>query len=356
MRLKKRALAGVAVLMSLPFLTLSGVWLAISAERRLWMPALFLLLYGIFFTLYGLYQMSLGTVQGKLIQPDRRGKLLLISTFWGSIPAMLFALWLLHGWLRQDAAGSAAGFASIFAFTGTCFFLAGLLVLLVAEPSDPAGGTHAHAPGSFVDILRVIRRDANMRRLVVVAMLFATGLMIFPHYQALAREKLKSMPWDLVVWVVVQNAAVGLYSLFVGPLADRRGNRVTLRTLIFASAVAPVFAIAVSELSGGLGRGLYWIVFIPLGISPLALRTFINYTLEICPPAEHPRYLSTVSLFTAMPFVLAPVVGLLVDIIGFRSVFLTTSGLLVLGGLMTFGLDEPRHRTAPGQQPAPPGN
>ena len=141
--------------------------------------------------------------------------------------------------------------------------------------------------------------------------------------------------------------AVGVYSLFVGPLADRRGNRLTLRLLVFGSAIAPAFAISLVYLPGGLGARLFWLVFIPLGISPLVLRTLLNYALEICQPEEHPRYLSTVSLGLALPFLLSPAVGWLVDVAGFEVVFMTTVGLVVLSGLMTFGLDEPRHRIEP---------
>lgn len=363
-RQKKLALAGFVLLMSLPFAVLSLVWFAVGGRGRLWVAGLFLGLYFTFFVFNGLYQVSFGTVQGKLIRPTRRGRLLLVSTALGTIPAMLFAWWLLRGWLEL-----AGGFGYIFGFTAVCFFLSGLTPLLLFEPADdpprrepriredPADTWDAlrgklagawHALGrSLAETGDVLRGDRNLRRLALVAMLFGSALIIFPHYQTLARHRFglsrEQAAWYLMIWVVVQNAAVGLCSLFVGPLADVWGNRLTLRTLIFGSAVGPPLAVFLSHW-GGSGLGFFWTVFIALGFTPLVLRIAINYTLETCRPAAHPRYLSTVYLCLAMPFVFSPLVGWLVAEVDFDLVFLAVAGLLVLGGFVTFRLDEPRHR------------
>ena len=350
MRRKKLALAGCVALMGLPFTVLAVVCLAGNPQRIVWMPGLFLALYGVFFVFYGLYHMSFGTVQGKLVRPTRRGLLLLISTAAGTIPAMLFAWWKLGDWLSL-----AGGFGHIFLFTAVCFFLSGLTALLLFEPADDnPRSPRTPLLRNVSETWQALRRDRNLRRLAMVAMLFSSALIIFPQYQNLASarfglslelsaDRLLVSARHLVVWVIVQNAAVGVYSLCVGPLADAWGNRLTLRTLIFGLAFAPPVAILLSYC-GELGEKSFWIVFLGLGISPLALRILINYTLEICEPAKHPRYLSTVSLCLAAPFVFAPMVGWLVDKLDFDVVFLATTGLVLLGGYMTFRLDEPRHR------------
>ena len=46
----------------------------------------------------------------------------------------------------------------------------------------------------------------------------------------------------------------------------------------------------------------------------------------------------------AAPFVLSPAIGSLVEVVGYATVFLSATGLIVLGGCLTFRLDEPRHR------------
>lgn len=344
MRRKKLALAACVVLMGLPFGVLSLVCSAVDAKRLSWMPVVFLALYGLFFVFNGLYHVSFGTVQGKLIRPTRRGRLLLISTTVGTIPAMLFAWWLLDYWLGLPS----GGFEWIFAFTGVCFLVSGLTVLLLFEPADERRQRPSTPPLHAVrETFAALRGDANLRRLVLVAMLFGSALIVFPHYQSLACERfaLSTQQWagHLMVWVLVQNAAVGLYSLFVGPLADSWGNRLTLRMLIIGSAAAPPAAIALSH-AGPAGLGLFWIVYLGLGFPPLVLRILANYALETCEPAQHPRYLSTVSLCLAAPFVLSPAVGWLVGRLDFDGVFYAATVLIALGGCLTFRLAEPRHR------------
>lgn len=342
-RHKKTALALCVALMSLPFWGMSAVWFAVGGQPRAWMPWLFLGAYSAFFVAYGVYLLTSGTVQGKLIRPTRRGRLLLISTFWGAIPAALVGWWLLPGWLSPSP-----NWSCIFAFVGGAFLLSSLITLALFEPADESPAPRLRQPGSMAETLSVLRGDANLRRLVLAAILFSSGLIIFPHYQALARIRLGLGGTQLMVWIVTQNLSAAAFSLLAGPLADRRGYRLTLRLLVFSSVLAPLAAVWFAQLPNGQGGWLFWMVFIPLGATPLVLRSVINYALEICEPAQHPRYLSVVSLGLAVPFVLAPAVGWLVDTIGFETVFSGAACMILLSGMMTFRLAEPRHHV-PGE-------
>lgn len=329
--------------MGLAFAPLPIACLTTHAQRLPLMPWLFLALYGLFFICNGMYHLSFGTVQGKLIRPWRRGRLLLVSTFYGSVPAMLAAWWLLPAWLERPD----PGFAYIFLASVVCFLLSSVLALWLYEPADPVDTTPLpHWRGNVAEMLSTLRADANLRRTTIVAMLFAAGLIILPHYQALALGPMQLPLGMLMVFAVTQNAAVGIFSLFVGPMADRWGNRLTLGVLILGAAVPPVLAVVLAQLGPAWAARTYWLVYCPLGITPLVLRILINYTLEICTPAQHPRYLSTVNLWLAVPFLGSPLVGLLVDLIGFVPIFLATAAVMTLGGLLTFTLDEPRHRVA----------
>lgn len=334
---KKDALAWLTLLMALPFALLAVLWWRVGAAPPRWMPAAFLLLYLAFFVGYGFYQLAFGAAQGKLIRPNRRGRLMLVSTFGGLVPAMLAAWWLLDGWLSRPV----PGFAWIFSFVAVAFFCSVAGVLALREPADRE--PPSLLPGSsMADVARALAGDRCLRRLVLVAMLFASGLIIVPHYEAMARQQLGLEGNQLMLWVLTQNASVSLLSLLVGPLADARGYRLTLRLLVFGSALAPLYAAALVHLPAALAARMFWLVFIPLGISPLLVATLMNYALEICRPAEHPLYLSAVNLCLMVPFLLSPMAGWLVDAIGFRTVCLATAGLIVASGSLTFGLDEPR--------------
>ena len=76
---------------------------------------------------------------------------------------------------------------------------------------------------------------------------------------------------------------------------------------------------------------------------PIVIRTLNNLTLELSPRAEHPRYLGTLNLCLSGPAALSPLAGLLIDLFGFKAVFLGISLIILLSWLMTFRLHEPRH-------------
>ncbi len=336
---KKNVLLLASLAMAAPFLALAaGVWLLDPEPRSGYAPA-FLVLYTLFFCGTGLSMLSAGTLQGKLIRANRRGRLLALATFGGSLPAILFAWWLLPGWLEQGA----HGYAKIFAFAGGCFALAAAAALLIREPADARQEPAASAVEQLRNAREILRRDADYRRLVVVGALFSTSLILIPHYQSLGRARLGLSGADLMFWVVTQNVAVGLASVLFGPLADRYGNRLTLRIVIFATALVPPLALALSHLEPALGRSLYTLVFVAIGLLPIGFRLTSNYILEIAPQSEHPRYLSLSQVCTAAVILSSPLFGLMVDLAGYEWVFLSVTALVLTGGLLTFGLVEPRN-------------
>ncbi|MEZ6073828.1 MAG: MFS transporter [Pirellulales bacterium] len=340
-------LCAMAVLM----MAMAGVWRLFgtveSADTAMktvatgWLTVAVLVLYGTFFSFMGLFTQAFNTLQGKLIQPARRGRLLTVSTFFGSFPAVLAAWWLLPGWL----ASKGGGFDWAFLAAGACLALAAVVAVFVIEPAEhvePDDGEQRLGP--FRTAWQVLKDDRPFRGLMVVAALLATGHIVFPHYQALARERLEMGGGDMMVWVVVQNISTGLSSLLVGPLADRFGNRLALRTAIAGFATTPLVALALAQSDPVWGRRLFWLVFVSLGTMPVTYKTLVNYTLEMAPRAQQPRYISTMNLCYAAPIFLAPLVGWLADVTSFELVFIGATLLLGLSVLLTFTLHEPRHR------------
>ena len=338
MRRKKRGLAACTLAMSMVFLALASMWLITGTSNYGWMPVCFLVLYTLFFIATGMNQLAFSTVQGKLIQPARRGRLLLASNVVGAACAIAVAWYLLGHWLRS----SGGDIQYIFGFAGFCFGVSAPTALLLVEPADNYRQPTVAIAQHFTAAAEILIRDVNFRRLAIVAALFGTSLMLFPHYQALGRERLGLQLDNLMWWVIVQNTGTALFSLAAGPVADWRGNRLVLRVILFGVSSVPVVAIVLAH-AGSLGAALYCLVFVMIGLTPLTFRTLNNYTLEICEPADHPRYLSALSLCLATPIFLSPLVGLAVDATSYELVFFGVAGILLLGWLLTFTLNEPRH-------------
>jgi dipeptide/tripeptide permease len=92
-------------------------------------------------------------------------------------------------------------------------------------------------------------------------------------------------------------------------------------------------------------------VFLLLGMSPVAMRTVNNYTLELVTSEMHPLYLSTMRVCFLVPFVFSPLAGGVLDLFAERPysgacwLFGTVSLLIAIAGLLTFRMAEPRLRT-----------
>jgi MFS family permease len=337
-RRKKWALFVFSVLMSGPFLLLSFLWVTIHDEHSHWLAPVFLVLYFLFFTANGWNQLTFGTLQGKLIRPHRRGRLMAVAGTFGAVPAIICAWFLLQRWVALPD----HGFGWIFLFTGSGFLVAALVAIAIREPADEPAADRRSAHHIFRDAWKTLRTDRPFRNFCFVAMLIMSAQMLFPHYQALGRMQSGFEPVQLMVWVVAQNAGAGLFSPLVGVLADRCGNRLALRIEIAASMGIPLLALLLSR--NGTGIHWYWLTFGLLGLVPVTMRTLVNYALELSDPDRHPQYLGTMSVCIAAPFFLSPLFGLLIDLAGFETVFCVISGLIFTGGLLTLRVPEPRHR------------
>lgn len=349
---KRWALVTTSLAMAGCFGLLAAAWPTLAATRPDLLAVLFLVVYALFSSANGLNQLVLAALQGKLVPPGRRGRAMVVSVAVGSVMAILAAVVLLGPWLAQ-----ADGFPRIFAATAGFFALAAIAPAFLDEPADDVPAAAApvvrgvlsaawrHAAAGAAGWWRTLEGDRALVRLCLVASCFSAVLMLFPHYQAFARDRLGSRAADLLTWVVVQNAATGVASLVAGPFSDRRGTRIVLVWLVALSAITPLVVTLLSLLPRAAAVDWFWTVYMPLGLNPISLKLFTNYSLELAPSrAEHPRYVSIVGGALAVPFLVSPAVGLAVDGIGFRPVFLAGAAVIAAGAAIALGLPEPRHR------------
>lgn len=337
---KKFALFATALAMAAPFLMISAGLFVFGPDSRSWFPIAFLTLYTLFFAATGLNMLAGGTLSGKLIRANRRGRFLALGTMGGTIPACACAWFLMPAWLTEEA-----GYAKIFALTGVLFAVSALAALWIREPPDAYSEPRASVAAQFRGAWQILGADHNYRLLVIVGALYTMSLILVPHYQALGRDRLGLEGVDLMMWVVVQTGAAGIASLFAGPLADRYGSRFTLRIAIFTSACVPPLALAISALPLELGRSLFTWVFAGIGLTPIVFRLIVNYILEIAPQMDHPRYLSIAQICNAVVILSSPLLGLMIDVSGYEIAFGLVTLMMLAGGFLTFRLSDARART-----------
>ena len=339
--LKKWSLCGTSLAMAVAFAGMVVLFIP-GVDARIGRTAMvvgFLTLYFVFFCATGLNQLGFGTTQGKLIPAHLRGRLMLASNVGGSVVAIALAAWLLPKWLQGDT----IAVSWIFGVSTIAFVLAGLSVAGLKEKRD-ASRKKAFSPRRLLgESVQVLRDDHRFRRVCLIAATFGFSLMLFPHYQALARERLEGVDFSrMIYWVIIQNAGTACFSLLGGPLADWKGNRLVLRAMLFGVMILPLGSIALVH-SGDFGVRWFDWLFLFVGVTPITFRSFTNYTLELVPSEQHPRYLATQSLCIALPMVFSPLLGFLIDLTSFEAVFCGTATILFAGWLMTWALAEPRY-------------
>ena len=109
---------------------------------------------------------------------------------------------------------------------------------------------------------------------------------------------------------------------------------------------APVLSmLLVVGLPNEYSRNGFLFVFFLLGMMPVSMRTFSNYTLEITDRDHQPIFLSTLGICMAVPVVLlSTLVGGMIDWVGFEQTFSLVVAIMLLGWTLTFKLIEPRHK------------
>ena len=341
MKRMKWGLCIAIVGMSACFAILSFLWMIAGGQASTWMPIIFFAAYASFFVCAGMTQLGFGTLQGKLVRATRRGRLMLLGNVGGAAVAIVGAAVLLPSWLRSGG----GDFHWIFACSAFFFLVSALIASRLVEPSDETQQQPQEGVVHFAESWKILRRDIPFQRVAWVAFFFGTSFVLFPHYQALGHARFGFEFSDLISWIIIQNAGTAVLSMVAGLLADWRGNRLVLRLLLLGLCLLPPAALALANFEQ-FGKSHYWGVFVLIGLTPVTLRTLQNYTLELAPVNNYPRYLSTMGLCVAAPIMTAPLIGLAIDTWGFEEVFFGISALLFAGWLQTLRLSEPRQKAS----------
>mgnify|MGYP000007183731 CR=1 FL=1 len=308
----------------------------------------FLAAYFVFSAIYGIYQVVFNTVQGQLIEPEKRGRLMSYSTFWGTFPAVLAALFLLRSWLHSNM----PHYDIVFLASASLFALSGILCLFLHEARERCQDQNSSSRNPLATVVS-LRCHRNLRGLWLVVALFSFSLTLMPHYQAFARDQLHIGSDQLFLWVIAQSTSVGVFSVLIGGLADRYGNRLSLAILIFGSAIAPGWSLTLFYFPR-FAEPTVWLTFVALAFSTLVPRVAANYALELVPAEDHPVATALLQFGMTLPLFASPLFGYLTEHWGFGPLLYGAIAVNMLATVVTFMLPEPRRRLARGEHVSKP--
>ncbi len=302
------------------------------------MVGVFLAVYAFHWILYGMAMLLSGTLQGKLIAAQRRGRLLAMSNFFGCTLAIGAVYVTLPRWLKNGNERYELVFGAICLF----FAISAFTILALREYADETNNGMNRFREFVVASAALISRNIAFRRLIVVICLYYATILLFPHYTIFGKRTMNIQSGDFMPLLIAQNFVSATGSVTMGLLADRYGNRMVLRLLICIAGCVPLIAIGISKLPPDVGNQWYWIVFAFIGFTPVSGRIITNYTLEIAPKEQHPQYLGTLTVIQILPISASPFIGWLIDQYSFQLVFVICSMIIFIGAALTARLEEPR--------------
>lgn len=199
---------------------------------------------------------------------------------------------------------------------------------------------------------QLLKRMPDYRTFLRMRVCYQLSAMAFPFYATYAYTHLGFSQASVGVFVSIWVGAGVLSNAVWGRLLDRSGNRIVFVSTAAMSIAAPIAMLVLAgwrgSNSGPVGMGVFAIV-----ASTFLLNGFVRsgrfianqtYLLESAPPHRRPLYVGFMNSLS-FPFMLSPILGgLLVSVVGYRSLF-AVGGLAAVANLVaSTRLVEPRRR------------
>jgi MFS family permease len=310
-----------------------------------------ILLLTVFFLLYTGNNLASGfagtpfmDIVAKTIPVERRGTYFGRRDLWGALTAMA-AGYFVSLLLNPNIAPA---FPVNFGFV---FLLAGIAVTtglgafsLVVEPAEVSSVKSI----TFFEQVRaarhLVRGNDIYRRFLLTRVVLAVSDIASPFYAIYATRVLGIPPETIGVYIGIATLA----GLIANPLwsrtSDRRGNRIVLLGAASCLLTLPLLALLFGLLPSSPALALpFGLLFLLNGIArPAANIAYPSYLLEIAPARERPLYISFTNTVLGVATFVPVVGGTLLDLFGFRTLFLLALMIALTAWWLARGMVEPR--------------
>lgn len=326
-------------------------WLALTIF--LWLPAarnhdltlyVFGLCYSLFFIFLGSSTVAQGALLGKIIPATMRGRAMAVGMgFSGAIN--VGGILLLFQWVRGGGFPPPQNYALAFSIAVACFLAATATLFAIREWPSPPSHRAVNLRASLSYVMRLARENRNLRLLMLVNAAVAVGGSLLQFYTAYWRHIFPGGHFPetaIVLATVFQVFWQSLSSAILGRVADARGNRIVICSLLWVEACVPLVAMAMGTMPALRGAWNFLAVYTLIGIRFPVYQLLVNYLLEVVPLEEHAMGLGAVNTIQILTAPAPLLLGELARRLGYGAAFVTAAVFLAFAAAASLGLSEPR--------------
>lgn len=326
-----------AVIRSLSFLTM-GIVTVIALKASVLLP-LFIFAYGLYHFSAGMGGVVFMELLAKAIPTSKRGRFLSLRISVGSIltatlGALLVTTFFEWGKFPQD-------FGYLYLIGAVLTAISLLLMAIMREPRT----YNAPEPRSVAEQFKIgfsfFRTDKRFNRYVKARLLLSTWTIGVPFLVLFAQRVLHFTLVDLGLFVAVECAGQVVSNFFWERITDRKSPKRTLIVSTWLAILLPLILFSFQYFP--IPTYLYSIIFalsaaIDSGISVGGM----SYIVEIAPSGERSTYVGLFNTMMAFPCFLTAGAGLLLDILGFTTLYSIVLLVAIVGLFYVLRLTETR--------------
>ena len=356
----------------MPFLLLAGgmrssIWLVIAGltylmggRQPFYFLCCFMVLYAISTSMMGIWNVPWMDIVGKVVPHGDRARLFAVRRLCGGVTAM--AAGGAISFVLSDRSGISfpSNYAVLFVLAGLGNGLSVFVFSRIREPVGPVRSLRQPLSTYLSSGLRLLKNDANYRRLCGMQLLWSFIMMGSTFYVPYAITDMGLGLFYVGVFVSVMQVSTVLSNVLWAHVGHRKGNRSLLvcgSYLMSVTVAVPLLARYVPSGSiaplSGLGIGwafdmqvvFYALTFVFSGFASSAMfNGRMGYVLELAPEKRRPTYTSFLNMF-ALPQGFLPVfAGVLVAWISYRPMFWIAMFFVPFTVFFVHRLDDVGHR------------
>jgi hypothetical protein len=305
--------------------------------------AFFVFAYASFWICTGAGQMTMRTVIGKVILYNFRGRIQKIIGLYSAVFAIIFSLVAAYILKGAPPFEFPYNFAMLFTLTFVLFLVVLTCTILIREPSYPLPPKRKGVSRTIVNAFSLIKTNRNLRRAVIIGWSFSLTAALFPFYTAYAREYVGVPIKLLALSLFIQHGANAGCQIFVGPLADRQGNRFVLLVLGWLAVFIPLVPLVAKYLiPANMSIYFYLVTYLLIGTAVGRELFLQNYILEISSLEKQPLFVGTLNLFVGLSSLFPVIIGALLIVLSYEMVFSIAFVFAAAGAALIFTVEEPR--------------